>query len=205
MDATQDVRPSSRGWRSRSPIPAARSSWKETSATLKTVRAAETASAVSWSPGWRRGRRGRRAPQEPARRLQAHSGALAGLEILDELGEVNRSYREGDARGRRGVPQVAARRCAGGGERRQGRRLPRLPRRARERGRAAHARQPPRRAAGGMSAGIVRVPLLDAALEARPRSGRSGAPASSWRPGRRRAATGIRATWSATSPPGRSA
>ena len=50
------------------------------------------------------------AAQEPARRLQAHEGRPAGVEILDELRDVN-AHRlgEGLAGGRRGRSRVAAR------------------------------------------------------------------------------------------------
>ena len=68
-------------------------------------------------------------------------GATAAVEIVDELGAVNGIVTE------KATPEeaeafraLAAGRCAGGGERGEGGRLLRLPRRARQRGRAEDAR-----------------------------------------------------------------
>ena len=116
---------------------------KETSATLKTVRAAESggrgelvgalASEVVQEAGQRK---------NPLGGFKPSKGANAGVEILEELREANQIV-AGKA-----TPDDAAafrewsRGRQGGRERREGRRLHGLPRRAGERGRAADAGQP---------------------------------------------------------------
>ena len=82
-----------------------------------------------------------RARQSPMKDFRP-KGALAGQEILDELRAVNEHrHAEGDARGGRGLPRVAPRVRQACGRRGEGGRLHGLQGRARERGRAGHARQ----------------------------------------------------------------
>src|SRR3954447_5805977 len=91
--------------------------------------------------------------KNPMAGFKPTSGGTAGVEILDELREVNRIISEKATPDGRGRPVLAAGRRPVGRRRRQGGRLHGLPRPARQRGRAADARQPRRgaRRAGGVS------------------------------------------------------